>query len=119
MSIVWPSTLPQSPLSGTSGISYAPNTVSTPTDVGDPQMRQRYPVGRIIRSGTFQFTHAQRAIFEDFYWKICNSGSLAFWHKDWVVGDFVVFKWFGDPPQGEEEPPLGWRFTLQWSRRRP
>ncbi len=106
-------------MSGTTGGGFAPNKIEFPTDAGEPQQRQRYPVGRIIRSGTWQFNIEQNSIFTNFYWSICNSGTLPFWHYDWVFGDFVVWQWYGEPPSFAEQPVKYVQYDLQFSRRRP
>ena len=117
--IIWPSTLPQSPLAQTTGGSFAPNRIEFPTDAGDPQQRQRYPTGRIMRSGTWMFTMEQNDTFVNFYWRICNSGTFSFWLRDWVMHDYTLWKWTGDAPTFAEESARFVKYDLTFSRRRP
>ena len=97
MAVLWPSTLPQTPLLSGNSLQTLPNRAESFPDQGPFMGRQLTTLTQYLVPWNFILTADQHAAFWAFYWTDLKSGTVKIIATDPFFGDSAEFIFEGEP----------------------
>lgn len=116
MSEMWPTTLPQYPLSGTLSQQGQDNLVRGPADVGEGVKRRRATSVSQVLNFSMLMTRTQVQILDLFYDNDLGGGVYRFWLNDPISGDAKEFS-FVERYQVQHDQSDIFRVSMQLIRK--